>query len=165
MSLILGIDPGLASTGYGLIEAGRGRYRHIDHGTIKTPSSDPHGKRLLVIYRAVEKITDQYKPRYAAIESLFFTKNVTSAFPVAESRGVILLCFELHGIPVTELPPQEIKRGLTGHGRSSKAQVQEMVKLLLGMKEVPKPDHAADALAAAICCANITAGDKRIGNL
>jgi len=152
MSIILGLDPGLADTGYGIIEAHRGKLKHLTHGTIRTKAGRPQGERLLLIYNGLVTLLKEFKPEAAGIEALFFAKNRTSAIPVAEARGVLLLALEQHGIIASEHPPQEIKQALTGAGRAEKHQVQEMVKLLLGLREIPKPDHAADALGAAITC-------------
>jgi crossover junction endodeoxyribonuclease RuvC len=166
MSRILGIDPGLAQTGWGVIETGRGRYLHVAHGSIATEAGLPVGVRLAAIRDAISEVLQIHQPGRAGIESLFFFKNVTSAIPVAQARGVVLLTLHEAGLPAMELPPGEIKRSITGAGRADKRQVQEMVRLLLGLDSIPKPDHAADALAAAICCANIGEATERIhGNV
>lgn len=163
MSRILGIDPGLAQTGWGVIETGSGRYLHVAHGTVVTAARTPLGERLAAIRDGLREIVGIHSPDRAGIESLFFFKNVTSAIPVAQARGVVLLMLHEAGIPAVELPPGEIKRSITGAGRADKRQVQEMVRLLLGLDGIPKPDHAADALAAAICCANISDAVMRMG--
>lgn len=149
--LIIGIDPGLASTGWGLVEARGSKLVHIAHGEIRTAPSEPRSARLLAIFNTVEELLDRHKPAAAAMEALYFAKNITSAFPVAEARGVILLAFARAGLEVTEYSPPVIKQAIVGTGRAEKRQVQEFVKLLLGLKEIPASDHAADALAAAIC--------------
>jgi crossover junction endodeoxyribonuclease RuvC len=151
---ILGIDPGLASTGWGVIEAEGNRLRHLEHGTIETGKEMAHAKRLRAIYDAVRAAISLHKPNEAAIETLYFARNVSSALTVSEARGVVLLALEQAGLPVYEARPDDIKKAVVGHGRAEKAQVQEMVKLLLALDAIPKPDHAADALGAAICAAN-----------
>lgn len=151
MSLILGIDPGLASTGWGIIDVSSRRPQHRAHGVIRTQSKERTPKRLQIIYQGLKEVITQYKPFLVGVENLFFAKNVKSAMPVSEAKGVILLCTEDHGLSAVEYTPLQIKQALVGHGRADKNQVQEMVRLLLGLTELPKPDHAADALAAAIC--------------
>ena len=152
---VLGIDPGLAHTGWGIIENLDGKIRYIDHGVIETKAHTPRPERLFVILQSVRTIIEKHKPQEAAVEILFFGKNVTSAIPVAEARGVISALLAEKGIPLYELTPNKIKQGVTGITRADKSQVQEMVRIILSLDEIPKPDHAADALAAAICAANI----------
>ena len=151
MRRILGIDPGLASTGYGLIEVEGNSYQHICHGVITTGSSDATGDRLAAIFSELETVIREYNPSEAAVESLFFAKNATSAIPVAQARGVALLALTRLGVVGVEYAPQAIKRAIVGQGRAEKQQVQQLVRIILGLSEVPKPDHAADALAVAIC--------------
>lgn len=150
MPIYLGIDPGLASTGWGVIESQRGRLRAVDYGVIRTPSDEPPGERLARIYRELTAVSASAKPIAAGIESLFFARNITSALPVAQARGVILLCLAHAGIPAEEYAPQVIKQAVVGTGQADKQQVQEMVRVILGLTERPRPDHAADALAAAV---------------
>lgn len=147
---ILGIDPGLASTGYGIIEYSENRYRYITHGVIETNAKDKHSQRLLEIYNKLTAIILEYKPTDASMETLYFAKNVTSAMGVAEARGVVTLCFAQNVIPLGEYTPNIIKQTVTGTAKADKKLVQNCVKLLLGLSEIPDPDHAADALAAAI---------------
>jgi len=151
---ILGIDPGLASTGWGVIESSGGRLHYIAHGCIETGPDKSRGERLLFIFKSFLKILKTYKPAGAAMENLYFGKNVSSALSVAEARGILLLAITAQGIPVLELTPNAIKKGVAGVTKAEKNQVQEMVRLILGLKEIPKPDHAADALGAAICAAH-----------
>jgi len=151
---ILGIDPGLASTGWGVLDNAGSGIQYIDHGTIKTKADCPRAQRLFFIMRSIRLIIEKYNPAEAAIENLFFGKNVSSAIPVAEARGVICACLAEKNIPVRELTPNAIKKGITGIAGADKKQVQEMVRIILGLEEIPKPDHASDALAAAICAAN-----------
>ena len=159
---ILGIDPGLASTGYGVIKVSQSRYIHIAHGTIDTEPHLPAGKRLCLIQERLIQICHDFAPDEVGMETIFFAKNSKSALPVAEVKGVLLVTLEREGIPVREYAPQEIKLALTGHGRSDKRQIQELVKLLLGLPNIPEPDHAADALAVAICCCNSRITDLRM---
>ncbi|MBN2510672.1 MAG: crossover junction endodeoxyribonuclease RuvC [Spirochaetales bacterium] len=149
---ILGIDPGLADTGWGVIEIRKSRSRHVGHGTIKTKASQPAGDRLNQIFSGIRDVIQCYKPEAVGIESLYFAKNRQTALPVAQARGVLLLACSIEKIPHFEYTPLQIKQAITGNGRAEKFQVQEMVRLLLGLEAVPKPDHAADALGAAICC-------------
>ncbi len=158
MTRILGLDPGLAETGYGIIDAGSGRFRHIAHGVISTPPDMETGTRLNVIYERLLALVREYGPREAGIENLYFARNITSALPVAQARGVALLVFARRKVLCRGYPPQAIKQALVGNGRADKKQVGELVRLLLGLPEVPKPDHAADALAAAICHAHTRGG-------
>jgi crossover junction endodeoxyribonuclease RuvC len=151
---IIGIDPGLASTGWGVIDCKNGKLRYIDHGSIETKAGRPLAERLFFIFDAVRSILEKYKPVEAAVEMLYFGKNVTSAIPVAESRGVVFTALAERGLSIWEFRPNAIKLGVTGVSNADKKQVQEMVKIILGLPELPKPDHAADALGAAICAAN-----------
>ncbi|TVQ39861.1 MAG: crossover junction endodeoxyribonuclease RuvC [Spirochaetaceae bacterium] len=151
MRIILGIDPGLAQTGYGVIGIEANRFRHLDHGVITTEAGDSVGRRLHQLYRRLDDLLERYRPSDAGVESLYFARNVTSAIPVAQARGVVLLLLHARGIVTTEYPPQAIKQAIVGQGRAEKHQVQDLVRVLLGLSEAPRPDHAADALAAAIC--------------
>lgn len=148
--LVLGIDPGLASTGYGLVESVGSRLCYITHGVIETSSKAPHPERLLAIFLEITAVIDRYSPTEAGMETLYFAKNVSSAMGVAEARGVVTLALAMHGIPLGEFTPHGIKQAVVGTARADKRQVQECVRLLLGLTDIPKPDHAADALAAAI---------------
>lgn len=149
--IVLGIDPGLASVGYGLVAESGGQLRHIAHGCIVTQAGSPSGERLKIIYNEISSLITLYKPDLGGIEDLYFFRNVSSALPVAEARGVIKLAFAVAGIPLAEFTPNEIKKAVTGTARADKVQVQEMVRILLGLDVIPSPDHAADALAAGIC--------------
>ncbi|MEI6875838.1 MAG: crossover junction endodeoxyribonuclease RuvC [Spirochaetota bacterium] len=148
---ILGIDPGLASMGWGVVEAREGRLHHLGHGCLVTSKDEALGDRLFTISSGIEELIANWKPGLAGMESLFFWKNVSSALPVAEARGVIRLAFVRAGIDLADFSPTAIKQAVVGSSRADKEQVQAMVKLLLGLPDLPKPDHAADALAAAIC--------------
>ena len=156
----IGVDPGLASTGWGIVESSgdssRGKLKYIAHGCIETNPAEDRGERLVFIHRSFLKILKTYKPDDAAIEKLYFGKNISSAMAVAEARGVLLMTLGLKDIPALELTPNAIKQAVAGVCRADKKQIQEMVRLILGLKDVPRPDHAADALGAAICacCGN-----------
>lgn len=148
---ILGIDPGTGICGFGVIEVKQtGRAKMIDNGVIATPPHTPLSERLLDIYESMHEIIKLNKPDCVSIEKLFFTKNVTTGISVAEARGVVLLVCRQHELPTFEYTPNEIKKTMTGYGSADKKQMQEMVKLHLDLTSVPKPDDAADALAAAI---------------
>jgi crossover junction endodeoxyribonuclease RuvC len=151
---ILGIDPGLACTGWGVLDNEDGSILYVDHGVIETKAGPPRAERLFFILKAIREIIGKYKPAVAAIETLYFGKNVTSAIPVAEARGVISAAVAENGIPLLEFTPNAIKLAVAGYARADKEQVQEMVRIILSLGEKPKPDHAADALGAAICAAN-----------
>lgn len=147
---ILGIDPGLANTGFGIIDFYKGRYRMVSYGSITTSSDSPHGERLLTIYNRLCAIIDEFKPSEAGMETLYFARNVSSAMGVSEARGVVSLCLAQHCIKLGEYTPNQIKKAVTGNTTADKELVQNFVKLLLGLETVPRPDHAADALAGAI---------------
>lgn len=148
---ILGIDPGLAIVGYGIIDKTNTGYKIVDYGVIRTPKEDSLPVRLDKIYNSMSALIDQHKPDCVAIEELFFNKNVTTAIAVAEARGVALLCAVHKVHKLYEYTPLQIKQALTGHGRAEKQQVQYMVKAILNLKNIPKPDDAADAIAVALC--------------
>jgi len=152
---IIGVDPGLASTGWGVVEFSQNHLLYIAHGCIETRAENPKGERLYIIHSSFLKVLKAYKPCEAAMESLYFGKNISSAMPVAEARGVLFLALTKEGVPVRELTPNAIKKAVVGVTRADKNQIQEMVRFILGLKEIPKPDHAADALGAAICAAHI----------
>ena len=148
---ILGIDPGTGICGFGVSEVKQtGRAKMIDNGVIATPPHTPLSERLLDIYESMHEIIKLNKPDCVSIEKLFFTKNITTGISVAEARGVVLLVCKQHKLPTFEYTPNEIKKTMTGYGSADKKQMQEMVKLHLDITSVPKPDDAADALAAAI---------------
>lgn len=149
---ILGIDPGTGILGFGVIDVQNGKTQMVDAGVIRTPVKEDDAVRLQTIYEELTDIIVQNKPAIMSVEKLFFSQNVTTAMTVSQARGVVLLCGQQNGLELHEYTPQQIKLAITGQGRADKKQVQEMVKVLLGLKEVPKPDDCADALAAAICC-------------
>lgn len=149
--IILGIDPGLATMGYGVINSEKGNYSVIDYGVVTTPKECTLPERLLQLEDGVKELIDTYKPDNVSIEELFF-KNITTGIPVAEARGVILLtAVKSLGKEVYEYTPNQIKQAVTGYGGADKIQMQHMVQVLLRLKSVPRPDDAADALAVAIC--------------
>lgn len=151
---IIGVDPGLAAAGWGVIEAAGSRLLHVAHGCISTESALPRSVRLRIIYDAFKRVLEEHRPTEAGVETLYFAKNITSAIPVAEARGVLCLALAERGIPVAEYTPMAIKQAVVGKGAAEKAQVQELVRLILGLRDPPKPDHAADALGAAVCRAH-----------
>ncbi len=151
MTRVLGIDPGLAATGWGVVDADGSRNRYVAHGVITTAAGLPIGDRLLMIHDELEAIITTHNPSEAGVEALYFARNATSAMPVAHARGVVYLTLRQHRILTSEYPPQAIKQSIVGQGRAEKEQVQELVRVLLGLAEIPRPDHASDALAAAIC--------------
>ena len=149
--IILGIDPGMAIVGYGVIEGNNNTLKAIDYGAITTPSTMETPQRLVTIYDAVQELIVRYQPDEVAIEELFFNKNVKTALTVGHARGVAVLAAAKTGLDLYEYTPLQVKQSVVGYGRAEKAQVQQMVKILLNLKEIPKPDDAADALAVAIC--------------
>jgi len=151
---ILGIDPGIATTGWGLVEKQGNKFALVDFGTITTPACDPHSARLVELHEKLNQVIKKYSPAVVAVEELFFAKNVKTAIAVGQARGVILLTVKENHLPLLEFTPLEVKQAITGFGRATKKQIQNMVKILLGLKVIPRPDDAADALAIAICGAN-----------
>lgn len=152
--IILGVDPGLADTGFGLVLQEGNRLKMINYGTIKTKVKSPIEVRLKKIYYSLNKLIKKFKPKIIGVEKLFFCKNSKTAMAVGQARGVILLSAAQNNLAVKEFTPLEIKLALTSYGRAEKNQVQQMVRAILSLKQIPKPDDAADALAIAICCAN-----------
>ena len=148
---ILGIDPGVAIVGFGLIESDRGSQQMLQYGAINTAAGLPLATRLVQIERDMEELLRQFKPDEVAVEELFFSKNITTGIAVAHARGVILATIEKAGIPVYEYTPMQVKQAVVGYGLAEKNQVMDMTKRLLKLRAVPKPDDAADALAIAIC--------------
>ena len=150
--IILGIDPGLATMGYGVINSLKGNYSVIDYGVVTTPKERTLPERLQQLEDGVKELIETYRPDNVSIEELFFSKNITTGIPVAEARGVILLtAVKALGKEVYEYTPNQIKQAVTGYGGADKIQMQHMVQTLLRLKSVPRPDDAADALAVAIC--------------
>lgn len=149
--VILGIDPGFAIVGFGVVKSEQGKQAMIQCGAITTPSGMPLPARLKLIADDMEELLTTFRPDAMAVEELFFTNNVTTGIGVAQARGVILLAAERQGVPIFEYSPSEVKLAVAGYGKAEKKQVMDMVKRLLGLKSVPKPDDAADAVAIALC--------------
>lgn len=149
--VVLGIDPGLAITGYGLVAETRGYLQLITYGALTTRAGDPLAARLQQIYRELRAIVAEYRPSTAAVEEIFFARNARTAFAVGQARGVVLLALADAGLWPVEYTPLQVKEAVVGYGRATKDQVQAMVRVLLGLDAVPQPDDAADALAVAIC--------------
>ncbi len=149
---ILGIDPGTGILGFGVIDVEKNSMTLVDAGVIKTPVHQADSDRLETIFNELSEIINECKPTVMAVEKLFFAQNVTTAMSVSQARGVVLLLGKQHKMELHEYTPQQIKQALTGYGKAEKAQIQEMVRTILKLKSIPKPDDAADALAAAICC-------------
>jgi crossover junction endodeoxyribonuclease RuvC len=152
--IVLGIDPGLANTGYGVVARRGGRLLALDGGVITTRAELAPERRLAEIHAAVDALLDEHEPHAMALEELYFGQNVRTAFAVGQARGVVVLAAGQHGVPCTGYTPQQVKGAVCGNGRAQKDQVARMVKTLLGLTEEPRPDHAADALAVAVCHAN-----------
>ncbi len=152
--IVLGIDPGTANTGYGVVGRRDGRLVALDGGVVQTPPGADAGVRLAAIHARVGELMDEYAPEAVAVEDLYFGANAHSAFAVGQARGVVILAAGQRGIPCRSYTPQQVKGAVCGSGRADKAQVQRMVQTLLSLAELPRPDHAADALAVAICHAN-----------
>jgi crossover junction endodeoxyribonuclease RuvC len=149
--LVLGVDPGIATTGYGFVrEAGSG-LEAVAYGVITTPAHMPVPERLQTIYHELIRLVHAHQPFSVAVEQLFFGRNVTTAIAVGQARGVVLLALAECGLAVAEYKPSEVKQAVSGYGNADKGQVQEMVRVLLGLEHIPRPDDAADALAVAIC--------------
>lgn len=149
--IILGIDPGTAITGYGVVRMEKNRHTVLGYGAIRTPAQQSTSLRLETIYQELQKLIAEFKPDCVAVEELFFNKNVASALAVGQARGVAILAGAHAGLPVAEYTPLQVKTAVTGYGRASKEQVAYMVKMLLGLSEAPKPDDVTDALAIGIC--------------
>ena len=149
--IILGIDPGVATIGFGLVRAERNRNQLLRYGVITTPPGIPLSNRLLQISNDMEELIHAFHPDEMAVEELFFTKNITTGIAVAHGRGVILLAAEKLGVPVFEYTPMQVKQAVVGYGKAEKRQVMDMTRRLLNLSAVPKPDDAADAVAIALC--------------
>tara|TARA_B100001964_G_C13877885_1_gene441645 strand:+ start:158 stop:649 length:492 start_codon:yes stop_codon:yes gene_type:complete len=156
--IILGLDPGFADTGFGLLQKDKNGLQFIDAGSIQTSRDKKFSERLVIIYQEIKKLIKKYKPDIVGIEKLYFARNVKTALDVAQARGVVILASEEYNIDIVEFSPVQVKQAVTSHGGANKKQVGLMVKTILKLKEVPQPDDAADALAIAI----ITAREVRI---
>lgn len=149
--VIMGIDPGFAITGYGIVKYEGNKFSVVDYGAVTTDAGIPLSKRLLDLHDGLEELIAKYKPQAIAIEELFFNKNIKTALNVGHGRGVALLAAARAGVEIFEYTPLQVKQSVVGYGRAEKAQIQQMVKVLLNLTKVPKPDDVADALAIAIC--------------
>jgi crossover junction endodeoxyribonuclease RuvC len=152
--IVLGIDPGVANTGYGVVAQQRGRMYALDGGVIETSAQLDAPRRLAAIFDRTTELIDEYAPDAVALEDLYFGANARSAFAVGQARGVVMLAAGRRGIPCVSYTPQQVKGAVCGSGRAAKDQVQRMVQTLLALDQLPRPDHAADALAVAICHTN-----------
>ncbi len=150
---ILGVDPGTGILGFGVIDSEGGKVKMVDAGVIRTPVKENDSTRLKTIYDELKTVINDFKPTVISVEKLFFSQNVTTAMSVSQARGVVLLLGEQHDLQLYEYTPQQIKQAMTGYGKADKKQMQEMVRIVLGLNEQPKPDDCADALAAAITAA------------
>lgn len=159
---ILGLDPGTATTGYGIVDAVEGDLRVVTYGVIETPAADAPAQRLQSIFQQLNKLIADYGPERAAVEQLFFGRNITTAIAVGQARGVLLLALADAGIPIGEYSPPKVKEAVTGYGKAEKAQMQLMVRHLLNLAENPHPDDAADALAVAITAARYIAFEEAV---
>ena len=153
--IILGIDPGTAIVGYGIVEKNSLGLSCLGYGCIETAPSSPPEKRLEIIYDKLNKIIKKYKPSALSVENVYFFKNVKTAMPVSQSKGVIMLAAAKKKLPVYEITPLQVKMAVTGYGRANKKQIQKMIAQILKLKKIPSPDDAADALSIAVSCANI----------
>ncbi len=150
----LGIDPGIATTGYGIIKNGTNSFSCLDYGTIKTHKESSSSRRLYILKKEISLLIKKYSPDTVAIEKVYFFKNLKTALPVSQAKGVIMVAVEEAGISLQEFTPLEVKQGVTGYGKAEKEQVQRMIQSILNLKEKPHPDDAADALGVAICGIN-----------
>lgn len=159
---VLGIDPGTALLGYGLVREQGGRREAVTYGVLRTPAHMAPAERLLQLYEGVSGLLAAHRPDVVAVEELFFSRNVTSALAVGQARGVVLLAAAQAGLPVAEYKPAQVKQAVAGYGKAEKPQVQQMVRMALGLSAVPKPDDTADALAVALCCLQSWRTERRL---
>lgn len=158
---ILGIDPGYAILGWGVLDLKGNKFSVVDYGAVTTDAHEPMENRLLHIYTQLKSIIEKYRPDEAAVEELFFNNNAKTAIMVGQARGVVILACTENNVAISEYTPLQIKQALVGYGRADKTQIQAMVKAILNLKQVPKPDDTADAVAAAICHGHSSGGRKR----
>ncbi|GGE27209.1 crossover junction endodeoxyribonuclease RuvC [Marinithermofilum abyssi] len=159
---IMGIDPGIAIVGYGVLDQRGNQLKPVDYGSIQTEAGLPTSTRLKQIYDAATHLMEKYRPDVVAIEKLYFNRNVTTAFTVGQARGVLMLAAEEAGAVITEYTPLQVKMAVVGYGQAQKRQIQEMVKMLLNLPRIPRPDDVADALGVAICQAHSTTFEHRL---
>lgn len=162
--IILGIDPGYAIVGYGVLEYNAGRFRVIDYGAITTDAGTPFNRRLEIIYDGLCEIIEKYRPEAMSVEKVFYNNNAKTVIDVSQARGVIMLAAQKNRVAVYEYTPLQVKQSVVGYGRADKKQVQEMTRRILNLEKVPKPDDTADAIAMAICHAH-TSGSSSVGTL
>jgi crossover junction endodeoxyribonuclease RuvC len=162
-TVTLGIDPGVAICGYGLVAEDQGALRLVAYGAITTRAGEPPAQRLLLVYHSLRDLIGKHRPYDVAVEELFFNKNVRTALQVGQARGVVLLAAAEAGLDVAEYTPLQVKQALVGYGRAEKTQVQEMVRVMLNLERTPAPDDAADALAVAICHIHSRRTIRRLG--
>jgi crossover junction endodeoxyribonuclease RuvC len=160
--LILGVDPGIGHTGYGLIEQRHQQLHSLTSGEIKTAPADPFPKRLKTIFDGIEAVMARHQPTVVAIEETFLAKNFQAALKLGQARGVVLLVMEMHGLPIFEYSPTAVKLGIVGYGRASKEQIKQMVGRILNLPQPPTSEHEADALAIAICHAHSSTFQQRV---
>ncbi len=151
---LLGIDPGIAACGYGIVDYSANSIKHVVHGVITTPAHENISRRLFILYQELQDVIRKFSPDVCAVEELFFNKNVKTALLVGQARGVVLLTIGQNHLPVSHFTPLQVKQAVTTYGKADKRQVQEMVRVILCLPQKPSPDDAADALAVAICAAN-----------
>lgn len=161
---VLGIDPGTAITGYAVIEEQGSGLRLMAIGTIDTPADAPLPQRLQRIYTNLQEVVERYQPEAAAVEQLFFSRNARTAMSVGHARGVVLLALADAGLQIAEYTPMQVKQAVTGYGNATKHQIQEMMRVLLGLAEIPRPDDAADAAAVAVCYLHRSRLDALLGS-
>ena len=159
---IIGIDPGIAIVGFGIVDYIAGKVKPVQYGSIETPAHTDPGLRLQMVYDSLVGLIEKYKPEHMAVEKLFFNRNVTTAFTVGQARGVMILAGVQKQLVIGEYTPLQVKQAIVGYGKAEKRQVQEMVRMFLNLREVPKPDDVADALAVAICHAHSAVLDRQI---
>ena len=160
--IVLGIDPGTARLGYGLVERQGSQLTMLDYGCLETINDRPLEQRLLIIHEGITDLIETHHPEAMGVERLFFNKNTQTAMAVGQARGVVLLTAAEHGLPVFEYGPHEVKLAVTGYGRAPHDQVQRMVQLVLSMRELPRPDDAGDAMAVAVCTAHAVRPDSAV---
>lgn len=159
---VLGIDPGTALLGYGIVREDGGRREAVTYGVLRTGADVPAAQRLLQLHEGIVELLTVHRPDVVAVEELFFSRNVTSALAVGQARGIVLLAAAQAGLPVAEYKPAQVKQAVAGYGKAEKPQVQQMVRMALGLTAVPKPDDTADALAVALCCLQSWRMERRL---
>ena len=162
---VLGVDPGTALCGYGVVDMERNRLKVVAYGHVATVKTTPPAERLRRVHEGIAAVIDQYHPEVLAVEELFMGRNVTTAISVGQARGVVLLAGAQRGLEIAEYTPGQVKQAVVGYGKAEKDQVQQMVKILLGLAEIPRPDDVADALAVACCCLQSIEVERRLRRL